>query len=111
MLTRETSAWRAQRSGHHSQPIPETLCLPFTSQVRVVMSRTLELPENADLWDVSVAPTIVMTQKGARASFQAKLRARGVEVVEFDFLTPEAVAEYCFDRGWLQVGRLQLCVP
>lgn len=34
---------------------------------------------------------------------QAKLRARGVEVVEFDFLTPEAVADYCYSRGFLQV--------
>ena len=76
---------------------------PSHQPVRVVMSRTLELPEGAELWDVSVAPTIVMTQKGARSSFQAKLRGRGVEVVEFDFLTPEAVAEYCYDRGFLQV--------
>lgn len=34
---------------------------------------------------------------------QAFLRAKGVEVVEFDFLTPEAVADYCYDRGFLQV--------
>ncbi|KAF5830101.1 hypothetical protein DUNSADRAFT_15039 [Dunaliella salina] len=43
-----------------------------------------------------------MTQRGARKAFQAKLRAKGVEVVEFDFLTPEAVADYCYDRGFLQ---------
>ncbi len=34
---------------------------------------------------------------------QAKLRSLGVEVVEFDFLTPEAVADYCYSRGFLQV--------
>jgi diaminohydroxyphosphoribosylaminopyrimidine deaminase/5-amino-6-(5-phosphoribosylamino)uracil reductase len=43
-----------------------------------------------------------MTQRGARSDFQQKLRARGVEVVEFDFLTPHAVAAYCYDRGFLQ---------
>lgn len=43
-----------------------------------------------------------MTQRGARTDFQHKLRARGVEVVEFDFLTPHAVAAYCYDRGFLQ---------
>ena len=43
-----------------------------------------------------------MTQRGARTDFQRKLRARGVEVVEFDFLTPHAVAAYCYDRGFLQ---------
>ncbi|KAG1655585.1 hypothetical protein FOA52_005884 [Chlamydomonas sp. UWO 241] len=70
--------------------------------VRICMSRTLDLPADAALWDVSVAPTIVMTQKGARTAFQAMLRSRGVEVVEFDFLTPENVADYCYDRGFLQ---------
>jgi diaminohydroxyphosphoribosylaminopyrimidine deaminase/5-amino-6-(5-phosphoribosylamino)uracil reductase len=52
---------------------------------------------------VSVAPTIVTTQRGARVAFQAQLRDQGVEVVEFDFLTPEAVAAYCYERGFLQV--------
>lgn len=40
--------------------------------VRIVMSRSLDLPEDAALWDVSVAPTIVATQKGARTSFQTR---------------------------------------
>lgn len=40
--------------------------------VRIVMSRTLRLPEDANLWDVSAAPTIVMTQKGAREDFQVR---------------------------------------
>lgn len=43
---------------------------------------------------MSHAPTIVATQRGARLDFQARLRARGVEVLEFDFLTPDAVARW-----------------
>ncbi|GIL89012.1 hypothetical protein Vretimale_16283 [Volvox reticuliferus] len=70
--------------------------------VRIVMSRTLDLPEDANLWDVTLAPTIVLTQRGARTRFQAALRSAGVEVVEFDFLTPESVADYCQERGFLQ---------
>lgn len=58
--------------------------------------------QDANLWDISTAPTIVMTQRGARCDFQAHLLARGVEVVQFDFLTPEAVAGYCAERGFLQ---------
>ncbi|GLC48449.1 hypothetical protein PLESTB_000099000 [Pleodorina starrii] len=69
---------------------------------RIVMSRTLDLPEDANLWDVTLAPTIVLTQRGARTRFQAALRSSGVEVVEFDFLTPESVADYCQERGFLQ---------
>lgn len=59
--------------------------------------------QDANLWDVSSAPTIVMTQRGARRAFQDMLCAVGVEVVQFDFLTPEAVAAYCQERGFLQV--------
>jgi diaminohydroxyphosphoribosylaminopyrimidine deaminase/5-amino-6-(5-phosphoribosylamino)uracil reductase len=70
---------------------------------RLVMSRTLDLPADAALWDVAHAPTIVATQRGARRDFQAALRARGVEVLEFDFLTPDAVAAYCAARGFLRV--------
>lgn len=71
--------------------------------VRIVMTRTLKLPEELHLWDVSNAPTIVMTQRGARTDFQARLAARGVEIVEFDFLTPRGVMDYCYDRGFLSV--------
>ena len=45
-----------------------------------------------------------MTQRGARAAFQQRLRDKGVEVVEFDFLTPDKVAQYCYKRGFLQVA-------
>lgn len=71
--------------------------------VRIVMSRTLALPEDAKLWNVSQAPTVVMTQRGARAHFQQRLRSMGVQVVEFDFLNPLAVADYCVERGFLRV--------
>jgi riboflavin biosynthesis pyrimidine reductase len=52
---------------------------------------------------LQAAPTIVMTQRGARKHFQQFLRSKGVEVIEFDFLTPDAVADYCYERGFLQV--------
>jgi diaminohydroxyphosphoribosylaminopyrimidine deaminase/5-amino-6-(5-phosphoribosylamino)uracil reductase len=61
--------------------------------MRIVMSRTLDLPAEANLWDVGHAPTIVATQRGARLDFQRMLRGKGVEVLEFDFLTPDAVAK------------------
>ncbi len=44
-----------------------------------------------------------MTQRRVKTSFQSFLRDHGVEVVEFDFLTPECVAEYCYDRGFMQL--------
>ncbi|WOL12813.1 riboflavin biosynthesis protein PYRR, chloroplastic isoform X1 [Canna indica] len=71
--------------------------------VRIVMSQTLDLPEEAKLWDVFEAYTIVVTQRGARKDVQKKLAKKGVEVVEFDILSPRDVMEYCHDRGYLSV--------
>lgn len=67
------------------------------------MSQTLNLPESANLWDVSEVPTIVATQRGARRGFQKFLASKDVEVVEFDFLNPKDVMEYFYDRGYLSI--------
>ena len=56
-----------------------------------------------NLWNTDEAATVVMTVAGSRPEFQAELRALGVEVVEFDELTPGAVADYCAKRGYLQL--------
>jgi len=71
--------------------------------VRVVMSQSLNLPEEAHLWDTSEVRTIVATQRGARKSFQNFLASKGVEVVEFDFLNPRVVVEYFYDCGYLSI--------
>ncbi|XP_050242337.1 riboflavin biosynthesis protein PYRR, chloroplastic isoform X1 [Quercus robur] len=71
--------------------------------VRIVMSQTLDLPEEANLWDLSEVSTIVVTQRGARRSFQKLLASKGVEIVEFDILNPREVMEYLHDRGCLSV--------
>ena len=71
--------------------------------VRIVMSQTCNLPEEANLWNVHEAYTIVATQRGARRDFKKKLAMKGVEVVEFDMLNPRDVMSYCYDRGYLSV--------
>ena len=71
--------------------------------VRIVMSRTLDLPRDAAMWDISVATTIVATQRGANKPMQDFLVEKGVQVLEFDFLTPDVVARYCQQRGFLSV--------
>lgn len=52
-----------------TNPLSRTLSPPFFSS-----------PQDANLWDVTLAPTIVLTQRGARTRFQSALRAQGVEV-------------------------------
>lgn len=67
------------------------------------MTQSLDLPMEANLWDVSDVSTIVVTQRGARRDFQKFLASKGVEVVEFDILNPRDVMEYFHDRGYLSV--------
>ena len=71
--------------------------------LRVVMSRSLDLPKSARLWDTSSAPTLVLTEPGVNREFQALLIAKGVEVVELLPLTPANVMTYLYDRSFLSV--------
>ncbi len=71
--------------------------------LRVVMSRQLNLPENANLWQTYIAPTLVLTEVGANPPFQQFLRQQGVEVLEFTELTPDKVMGYLYDRGFCSV--------
>ena len=71
--------------------------------LRVVMSRSLNLPEQARLWDNREAPTLVVTEVGSSPTFQKMLREKGVEVLEFQSLTPTAVMSYLYERGFCSV--------
>ena len=71
--------------------------------LRVVMSRSLNLPEQARLWDIQEAPTLVVTEVGSSETFQKMLRQKGVEVVVFNSLTPEAVMGHLYKRGFCSV--------
>ena len=71
--------------------------------LRVVMTRKLDVPIEAILWDTSVAPTLVVTQSGANLETIARLRDRGVEVLALDPLSPQLVMQHLYDRGHLSV--------
>ncbi|MCE2718145.1 MAG: bifunctional diaminohydroxyphosphoribosylaminopyrimidine deaminase/5-amino-6-(5-phosphoribosylamino)uracil reductase RibD [Dolichospermum sp.] len=71
--------------------------------LRVVMSRSLNLPEQARLWDTREAPTLVLTEVGSSQTFQNMLREKGVEVLEFTSLTPEQVMTHLYERGFCSV--------
>ena len=66
--------------------------------LRIVMSRTLDLPLDAHLWQTADAPTLVLTEVGINPDFQQQLVKREVEVVELTPLTPEKVMAYLYDR-------------
>jgi diaminohydroxyphosphoribosylaminopyrimidine deaminase/5-amino-6-(5-phosphoribosylamino)uracil reductase len=67
------------------------------------MSRSLNLPENAHLWQTSEAPTLVLTEVDANSDIKEFLRKQGVEVVELTPLTPDKVMAYLYERGFCSV--------
>ncbi len=71
--------------------------------LRVVMSRSLRLPENAHLWQTSEAPTLVLTEVDANPDVKEFLLHQGVEVLELTPLTPDKVMVYLYERGFCSV--------
>jgi diaminohydroxyphosphoribosylaminopyrimidine deaminase/5-amino-6-(5-phosphoribosylamino)uracil reductase len=71
--------------------------------LRVVMSRTLDLPETAHLWETKNAPTLVITIAGTNPNFQEILRKQGVEVLEMEKLTPDLIMAELYERGFSNV--------
>jgi diaminohydroxyphosphoribosylaminopyrimidine deaminase/5-amino-6-(5-phosphoribosylamino)uracil reductase len=71
--------------------------------LRVVMSRRLNLPTDARLWQTSDAPTLVLTEVGANLDLQKFLLHQGVEVVELPALTPQAAMDCLYERGFCSV--------
>lgn len=71
--------------------------------LRVVMSRQLDLPAAAQLWDTAVAATVVVTTSGADRDMRQKLQKQGVEVVEFEELSPDRVMAHLYERNFLSV--------
>ncbi|MGK7888402.1 MAG: bifunctional diaminohydroxyphosphoribosylaminopyrimidine deaminase/5-amino-6-(5-phosphoribosylamino)uracil reductase RibD [Leptolyngbyaceae cyanobacterium] len=71
--------------------------------LRVVMSRNLDLPEEAQLWQTDEVPTVVFTQQNAPQERGRSLQSKGVEVVPLDPLTPATVMANLYERGFLSV--------
>jgi diaminohydroxyphosphoribosylaminopyrimidine deaminase/5-amino-6-(5-phosphoribosylamino)uracil reductase len=71
--------------------------------LRVVMSRSLDLPTSANLWQTDVAPTLVCTGRGQNPELRTILQQQGVEVLELAEVTPTAVMAQLHDRGCLSV--------
>ena len=71
--------------------------------LRVVMSRSLDLPADARLWNTETVPTLVLTEVGANRNLQSLLRDKGVEVRELSPLTPDTVMEYFYKREFSRI--------
>ena len=71
--------------------------------LRVVLSRSLQLPQRAQLWQLAHAPTLVVHGPEAAARERAQLDALGVERLELPRCEPEALLEALAQRGCNQV--------
>ncbi|NMF84006.1 bifunctional diaminohydroxyphosphoribosylaminopyrimidine deaminase/5-amino-6-(5-phosphoribosylamino)uracil reductase RibD [Nodosilinea sp. P-1105] len=71
--------------------------------LRVVLSRRLQLPLEANLWLTTTAPTLVLTTPQADSERSKTLTASGVEVIPLPTLTPATTTQYLYDRGCAQV--------
>jgi diaminohydroxyphosphoribosylaminopyrimidine deaminase/5-amino-6-(5-phosphoribosylamino)uracil reductase len=67
------------------------------------MSRRLELPTEAQLWDQSVAPTLVVHGPEAGPESRQALDQRGVERLELEACEPGVLLEALAERGCNQV--------
>ena len=66
--------------------------------LRVVMSRSLDLPRDCNLWDTEVAPTTIFTETDSKPVFQKALTSKGVEIITVSELTPKVVTEHLYKR-------------
>lgn len=71
--------------------------------LRVVMSRSLNLPLTANLWNCREIPTLVFTEDDAKPDVYKSLMSQGVEIIQLANLTPDRVMAALYDRGCAQV--------
>ncbi|NJN02365.1 MAG: bifunctional diaminohydroxyphosphoribosylaminopyrimidine deaminase/5-amino-6-(5-phosphoribosylamino)uracil reductase RibD [Leptolyngbyaceae cyanobacterium RM1_1_2] len=71
--------------------------------LRIVMSQQLDLPREANLWQVDIAQTLVLTNSGANPQMQDWLQHQGVEVIELPALSPTTAMHYLYQRELLSV--------
>ena len=67
--------------------------------LRVVVSRELNLPDAAQIWDVSLAPTLVAHGPGAAAAKIALIDQLGIERLQLDQCEPQQLMEALANRG------------
>ena len=71
--------------------------------LRVVMSRSLDLPTECNLWQIEIARTLIFTQINSNPTLQQILIDKGVEIVQLEAVTPSAVMTNLYHRGLSQI--------
>ncbi len=71
--------------------------------LRVVMSRTLNVPTDRHLWKVNQVKTLIFTEEGCDKKVLEKLLKKGVEIKVLAHLTPKNVMENLYERGFSKI--------
>ncbi len=71
--------------------------------LRVILSRSLDLPTVANLWDTTQIPTLIYTEGNPNPKVQSAIESQGVNVISLNRLTPDAAMANLYDRGISQV--------
>ena len=83
----------------HDNPHLTTHGVADHNPLRGVMSRSLDLPDSAHLWDTSLAKTLVLTEAGTNPQLRSLLLAQGVEIIDLAPLNPLTAMTYLYERG------------
>ena len=67
--------------------------------LRVVISRQLDLPQQAQIWNQELAPILVAHGQSASAAAKEQLDQRGIERLELKHCEPEALLQALAERG------------
>lgn len=71
--------------------------------IRVVMSRSLQLPRSAKLWQTQLVPTLVFTEQHPDTEMAQHLAAQQVDVIHLPQVTPKDVLAVLHQRGVMTV--------
>jgi diaminohydroxyphosphoribosylaminopyrimidine deaminase / 5-amino-6-(5-phosphoribosylamino)uracil reductase len=71
--------------------------------LRVVMSRSLQLPRSAKLWQTQSIPTLVFTEQPLETELAQHLMAQQVDMLHLPQVTPKTVLEVLYQRGVMTV--------
>ena len=67
--------------------------------LRVVMSRSLDLPIECNLWNTKIAPTIIFTEADSSTAQYQKLISKEINIITVAALTPKIVMDHLYQRG------------
>ncbi len=67
--------------------------------LRVVMTKSFDLPVDANLWNVEKTKTVIFCQSQGDSSLKKQLLDKGVEIVELSEVNPRLVMDNLYQRG------------